>query len=194
MKSSENNLLRIGDIVEQNARKFKDRVALAYHEYGLENTFPEFRDICRQTAKGLMALGVKRGDHIAVWANNLPQWVYLQFGSAMAGAVMVTVNTNFRAYELEYLLNQSDATTLIMTKGIREPDEYLRIVRQVCPEVDNCLPGGLETENCLFSKTSSISEMMILPECITGTIFLSWAKTSRAQNWMKELKAWIRTM
>ncbi|MFP4160284.1 MAG: AMP-binding protein [Desulfobacterales bacterium] len=152
LKSSEDNLLRIGDIVEQNARKFRDRVALAYHEYGLEKTFPEFRDICRQAAKGLMALGVKRGDHIAVWANNLPQWVYLQFGSAMAGAVMVTVNTNFRAYELEYLLNQSDATTLIMTQGIREPDEYLRIVRQVCPEVDNCLQGGLETEKLPFLK------------------------------------------
>lgn len=151
LKSNETSP-RIGDIVEQNAREFKDCVALAYYEYGLKNTFSEFRDICRQTAKGLMALGVKRGDHIAVWANNLPQWVHLQFGSAMAGAVMVTVNTNFRAYELEYLLNQSDATTLIMTQGMRKPDEYLRIVRQVCPEVDNCEPGGLETEKLPFLK------------------------------------------
>ncbi|MGM0788427.1 MAG: AMP-binding protein [Thermodesulfobacteriota bacterium] len=151
MKSNETSP-RIGDIVEQNAREFKDCVALAYYEYGLKNTFSEFRDICRQTAKGLMALGVKRGDHIAVWANNLPQWVHLQFGSAMAGAVMVTVNTNFRAYELEYLLNQSDANTLIMTPGMRKPDEYLRIVRQVCPEVDNCEPGGLETEKLPFLK------------------------------------------
>ncbi|MFW6081354.1 MAG: AMP-binding protein [Desulfosalsimonas sp.] len=152
LKSSENNLRRIGDIVEQNAREFRDRVALAYYEYGFKNTFPEFRDICRQTAKGLMALGVKRGDHIAVWANNLPQWVYLQFGSAMAGAVMVTVNTNFRAYELEYLLNQSDATTLIMTQGVREPYEYLQVVRQVCPEVDSCSPGGLASEKLPFLK------------------------------------------
>lgn len=137
---------RIGDLVEHNARELKDNIALAYYEYGFENTFYEFKNICRQVAKGLMALGVRPGDHIAVWANNLPEWVYLQFGSAMMGAVLVTVNTNFRAYELEYLLDQSDTTTLIMTHGVREPGEYLEIFRQVCPEVDNCRPGRLQAK------------------------------------------------
>mgnify|MGYP006308980129 CR=1 FL=1 len=112
-------LNRIGDLVDANAEKLKNDIALAYHEYGFKNTFAQFRDICRQVAKGLMALGIRRGDHIAVWANNLPEWVYTQFGSAMAGAVLVTVNTNFRAFELEYLLDQSDTTTLIMTHGAR---------------------------------------------------------------------------
>jgi len=146
------SLPRIGDIVDANAKNRKDQTALAYYEYGFENSFSEFRDICRQVAKGLMALGVKRGDHIAVWANNLPEWVYTQFGSAMAGAVLVTVNTNFRAYELEYLLEQSDSTTLILSHGVREPDEYLRILRRVCPEVNSCEPGRLETQNLPFLK------------------------------------------
>jgi fatty-acyl-CoA synthase len=146
------SLTRIGDIVDANAKNRKNQTALAYYEYGFKNSFSEFRDICRQVAKGLMALGVKRGDHIAVWANNLPEWVYTQFGSAMAGAVLVTVNTNFRAYELEYLLEQSDSTTLILSHGVREPDEYLRILRRVCPEVDHCQPGRLETQKLPFLK------------------------------------------
>ena len=146
------SLTRIGDIVDANAKNRKNQTAIAYYEYGFENSFSEFRDICRQVAKGLMALGVKRGDHIAVWANNLPEWVYTQFGSAMAGAVLVTVNTNFRAYELEYLLEQSDSTTLILSHGVREPDEYLRILRRVCPEVDHCQPGRLETQKLPFFK------------------------------------------
>lgn len=145
-------LNRIGDIVDANAENFNHRIALAYHEYGFENTFAEFRDICRQVAKGLIALGVQRGDHIAVWANNQPEWVYTQFGSAMTGAVLVTVNTNFRAFELEYLLEQSDTTTLIMTHGVREPNEYIRILKKVCPEIDQCDPGGLKTEKLPYLK------------------------------------------
>ncbi|MFO7988540.1 MAG: AMP-binding protein [Thermodesulfobacteriota bacterium] len=145
-------LNRIGDLVDANAEKLKNDIALAYHEYGFKNTFAQFRDICRQVAKGLMALGIRRGDHIAVWANNLPEWVYTQFGSAMAGAVLVTVNTNFRAFELEYLLDQSDTTTLIMTHGVREPGEYIRILRRVCPEMDQCAPGALKIEKLPFLK------------------------------------------
>ncbi|MBS3755553.1 MAG: AMP-binding protein [Desulfobacterales bacterium] len=143
---------RIGDIVEQNARELADHTALAYYEHGFKNTFSQFRDICRQVAKGLMALNVKRGDHIAIWANNLPQWVYTQFGAPIIGAVLVTVNTNFRAYELEYLLDQSDTTTLILTHGVREADEYLRILRQVCREVDACSPGDLQTQKLPYLK------------------------------------------
>ncbi|MFO7878140.1 MAG: AMP-binding protein [Desulfovermiculus sp.] len=136
---------RIGDVVEANARKLKDHIALAYYEYGFEKTFPEFRDICNQVAKGLMALGGQKGDHIAFWSHNLPQWVYTQFGSAKMGAVMVTVNTNFRAFELEYLLKQSDANTLILTGGVREADEYIQVINEVCPELKNCRPGELRS-------------------------------------------------
>lgn len=137
---------RIGDIVDSNARELQDHIALAYHELGFQKTFLEFKETCEQVAKGLMALGVGKGDHIAMWSNNVPEWVYTQFGSARAGAVMVTVNTNFRAFELEYLLKQSDTHTLILAGGIREPDEYIKIVNQVCPELKSCEPGQLESE------------------------------------------------
>ena len=137
---------RIGDIVDSNARELQDHIALAYHELGFQKTFLEFKETCEQVAKGLMALGVGKGDHIAMWSNNVPEWVYTQFGSARAGAVMVTVNTNFRAFELEYLLKQSDTHTLILAGVIREPDEYIKIVNQVCPELKSCEPGQLESE------------------------------------------------
>ncbi len=137
---------RIGDVVEENAKKLGNNVALAYYEYDFRKTFSEFDEICNQVAKGLMALGIKRGDHVAMWANNLPEWVYTQFGSAKMGAVMVTVNTNFRAFELEYLLGQSDASTLILTGGVRTPDEYLKVLEQVLPELANCEPGNFKSD------------------------------------------------
>jgi len=143
---------RIGDVVEHNARELPEHKALAYYEYDFSQTFKEFRDTCNQVARGLMALGVKRGDPIAMWANNVPEWIYTQFGSAKAGAVMVTVNTNFRAYELEYLLNQSDANTLILVNGVREKDEYIRILNKVCPELKDCAPGALQSEKAPYLK------------------------------------------
>ena len=75
-----------------------------------------------------MALGIKKGDHIAVWAYNVPEWVYLQFASAKIGAILVTVNTYYKSHELEYLLKQSDATSLFLVdefKGVN----YLDILK-----------------------------------------------------------------
>ncbi|MFP4587638.1 MAG: AMP-binding protein, partial [Desulfohalobiaceae bacterium] len=143
---------RIGDVVEENARQLKDHIALAYYEYDFRMTFAEFDDMCNQVAKGLMALGVQKGDHFSCWANNLPEWVYTQFGSAKMGGVMVTVNTNFRSFELEYLLKQSDSNTLILTGGVREPDEYIKVVNEVLPELKDCEPGNLKSEKLPYLK------------------------------------------
>ncbi len=143
---------RIGDIVDYNAENLGEHTALAYYEYGFSKSFTAFRQTCDKVAKGLMAIGVQKNDHIAMWANNVPEWIYTQFGSAKAGAVMVTVNTNFRAFELEYLLQQSDANTLILINGVREKDEYIRILHQVCPEIPDCAPGALQSEKAPHLK------------------------------------------
>ncbi len=66
-------------------------------------------------------MGIKKGDKVSIWATNYPEWVITQFATAKMGAVLVTVNTNYKQYELEYLLKQSDTTTLIMMKGSRIP-------------------------------------------------------------------------
>jgi|SRR6056297_119461 len=143
---------RIGDVVDYNARELEEHIALAYYEYDFRQNFKAFRQTCNQVAKGLMALGVKRHDHIAMWANNVPEWVYTQFGSPKMGAVMVTVNTNFKAFELEYLLQQSDANTLILVHGVRQENEYIEILHQVCPEIRDCAPGELNAEKAPYLK------------------------------------------
>ena len=142
----------ISDVVDILADNFGDYNALEYHSLGIKYNFKEFRDVCDDVAKGLMALGLKRDDKLAIWANNLPEWVYTQFGSARMGAVLVTVNTSYRSAELEYLLEQSDSTTLILTGGVREPDEYIKIINTVCPELKDSKPGELNSEKLPFLK------------------------------------------
>ena len=142
----------IGNIVDMLADNLGDNSALEYLSLDIKYNFREFRVICDQVAKGLMALGIQRGEKVAIWANNLPEWVYTQYGSARMGAVLVTVNTSYRSAELEYLLEQSDATTIILTGGVREADEYLKVINKVCPTLKDSEPGKLANPKLPFLK------------------------------------------
>jgi len=142
----------IGNLVDILAENFGDNIGLEYHGLNIRQNFKQLREKFDAVAKGLMALGIERGDKVAIWANNLPEWVYTQYGSARMGAVLVTVNTNYRSTELEYLLQQSDSTTLILTGGIREPDEYIKVLNKVCPMIMDSEPGRLDCEKLPFLK------------------------------------------
>lgn len=142
----------IGNVVDILADNFGDNIGLEYHTLGIKKNFRELRETFDEVAKGLMALGIRRDDKVAIWANNLPEWVYTQYGSSRMGAVLVTVNTNYRSKELEFLLHQSDATTLILAGGVREPDEYLKVLNAVCPIIKDSEPGKLTCEKLPFLK------------------------------------------
>jgi fatty-acyl-CoA synthase len=142
----------IGNIEDILAENFGDNSGLEYNSLGIKYTFKEFREVCNKVAKGLMALGIKRGEKIAIWANNVPEWVYTQYGSARMGAVLVTVNTSYKSAELEYLLEQSDSTTLILLSGVREPDEYIKTINKVCPELKDAEPGKTHCKRLPFLK------------------------------------------
>jgi fatty-acyl-CoA synthase len=142
----------IGNLLDIQADNFATLSALEYTSLDLKLDFLAFRDVCDDVAKALMALGIEKGEKIAIWANNIPEWVYTQYGSARMGAVLVTVNTAYRSAELEYLLEQSDATTLILTGGVREPEEYLNIINKVCPGLKDSEPGKFKNENLPFLK------------------------------------------
>ncbi|MGD9506113.1 MAG: AMP-binding protein [Syntrophobacteraceae bacterium] len=142
----------IGNLVDILADNFGDNIGLEYHELGIKYNFRELKDVFDTVAKGLMALGIERGDKIALWANNVPEWIYTQYGSGRMGAVLVTVNTNYRSNELEYLLQQSDSTTLLLIGGIRQPDEFLKVLDRVCPAIKDSEPGKLNCEKLPFLK------------------------------------------
>lgn len=134
----------IGDLLDQMAASQPENDALVYPDRDLRYSYQEFRLVCDQAAKGLMKLGIKKGDNIAIWATNVPQWVITQFGSAKMGAVLVTVNTNYKEFELEYLLKQSDANTLLLIEGIKGSD-YIATINELCPELLDCKPGQLKS-------------------------------------------------
>src|SRR5690242_5480297 len=112
----------VGGLLDQISARFPDNDALVHPERGLRYTYREFNEVCRQVAKGLLKLGIRKGDNVAIWAYNVPEWVILQFATAKIGAILVTVNTAYKSAELEYLLNQSDSTTLFMVRSWKDTD------------------------------------------------------------------------
>ncbi|MDD4238491.1 MAG: AMP-binding protein [Desulfotomaculaceae bacterium] len=143
--------ITLGELVDGTVANFPDNDALVYPDRGLRYSYKEFREVCNKFAKGLLGLQVKRGDHVAIWATSVPEWAVAQFGSPRAGAVLVTVNTSYKSFELEYLLKQSDATTLIMIEGTKSSD-FKSIIYELCPELHNCNPGELVSERLPLLK------------------------------------------
>ena len=128
------------DVLDRMVEEFPDQYAFKYTTLDYTRTYSEFRDDVDTFARSLIALGVKAGTHVAVWASNVPQWYIAFWASAKIGAVLVTVNTAYKIHEVEYLLRQSDTHTLIMTEGSKDCN-YGEIVAELCPELQNTTPG-----------------------------------------------------
>jgi fatty-acyl-CoA synthase len=133
----------VGELLSLLARDYPQGDALIYSGR-LRYHFSELEWITRQVAKGLMSIGIGRGDRVALWAPNVPEWVVLQFALAKIGAILVTVNTQLRGAELEYLLNQSEANTLITVRGFRDID-YVATVYDLVPELRMAEEGALSS-------------------------------------------------
>src|SRR5580693_5624241 len=97
-----------------------------------------------RVAKGLLTLGIGKGDHVAVWATNWPNWLLLQFATARIGAVMVLINPAYRTHELAYVLKQSDASALFLIDSFRTSD-YFGMLNEAVPELRHAKPGNLKS-------------------------------------------------
>ncbi|MFC3886066.1 AMP-binding protein [Bacillus songklensis] len=143
--------ITLGKLLEQVANERPEHEAVVYPDRNLRYTYKQFDHLCGQVAKGFMKLGIKKGDHMAIWASNHPEWVTSQFATGKMGAVLVTVNTNYRAAELEYLLKQSDSTTLVLMESYRGTS-YIDIIYEIIPELKTSEPGCLQSEKLPFLK------------------------------------------
>ena len=127
-------------VLDAMAEHFPDQLAFKYTTLDYTRTYSEFRDDVDEFCRSLIALGVKKGTHIAVWATNVPEWYITFWAAVRIGAVLVTVNTAYKIHELEYLLKQSDTHTLVMIKGWRD-SKYNEIISELCPELADMKPG-----------------------------------------------------
>ncbi len=143
--------LTFPDVLDVMCENFPDQYCFRYTELDYSRTYTEFREDVDTFARALIAMGVRKGDHVAIWATNVPQWYITFWATTKIGAVLVTVNTAYKIHEAEYLLKQSDTHTLVMIDGFKDSD-YVAIMKELCPELESCAPGHLHSEKFPFLR------------------------------------------
>ena len=133
----------VGTVLYEQASYYPESEAYVYPERNLRKTYEEFNEETDQLAKAFMGMGVQRGENVAIWSDNKPQWLLSQFATGKMGGVLVTVNTNYQAAELKYLLQQSEATTLILDEGFKGTS-YLEVLRTICPSQSESDGGNIQ--------------------------------------------------
>ncbi|MCF8360514.1 MAG: AMP-binding protein [Prolixibacteraceae bacterium] len=141
----------LGYYVEKWARETPDKDFIVYADRGLRFSYKTFNERVDRLAKGLLYMGIKKGDHVGIWATNVPDWLTFTFATAKIGAVLVTVNTSYKLHELEYLIKDADLTTLCLIDGWRDSD-YVSMLYDLVPELKEQQRGYLKSKKFPFLK------------------------------------------
>jgi len=143
----------LGDYLEHWAKVSPDREYIVYSDRDLRFTWKQFNERVDDMARGLIAIGVTKGTHVGLWAQNVPDWLTFLYACAKIGAVCITVNTNYKQNELEYLCKDSDMHTLCLTDGTWESN-YVDMAYTMLPELRECQRGHLESKR--FPKLKNV--------------------------------------
>ena len=160
-----------GQFLEQWAALTPDKDFIVYPDRGLRFSYRTFNDRVDNLAKSMLQLGIGKDDKVGVFANNVPDWLTYFFATAKIGGVLVTINTNYRTHELEYLIKNSDLTTLCLVNGWRDSD-YVQMVYELIPELKESQRGFLKSEkfpelkNIIFMGPEKHRGMFNTPELI----------------------------
>ncbi|MCL2092858.1 MAG: AMP-binding protein [Treponema sp.] len=135
----------LGHMLRDRAKTQPDRDFIIYADRDLRFTYGEFDKRVDDLARGFLAMGLKKGDHLGIWATNVPDWNTILFACARLGIVSVTVNTSYKTHELEYVMKQSDLACICVIDGYRDSD-YVAMVNELVPELKTNARGHLVSE------------------------------------------------
>ncbi len=160
------------EVLDKMVEKYPDQYAFKYTTLDYTRTYKEFRRDVDECAAALISLGVKAGDHVAIWATNVPAWYITFWATTKIGAVLVTVNTAYKIHEIEYLLKQSDTHTLVMIEDCKDIN-YKEIIEELCPELKSLNPGDpLYSKNLPFLR-NVVTVGFEMDGCLTWDKMLS---------------------
>jgi fatty-acyl-CoA synthase len=163
----------LGQWLEHWAETTPDKEYIVYSDRNLRFTWKQFNQRVDDLAKGLLAIGVEKGSHVGIWATNVPDWLTFLYASAKIGAVLVTVNTNYKQNELEYLCENSDMHTLCIIDGTWEcesDDAQTKV---------SCFTQITAAEYDRYWRAAALYEERrerIIPEAIVSTVGEDYVK------------------
>jgi fatty-acyl-CoA synthase len=136
--------LTIGELLDRTAARYPQNPALIVRHQNKRYTYHQFLREGERAARGLLRLGIQKGERVGIWATNYAEWVIAQFAVAKIGAILANLNPAYGTVEIEHALQQSECSTLMLSRGFRKSD-YPSILFEICPEAANSVPGALES-------------------------------------------------
>ncbi|MDR0309719.1 MAG: AMP-binding protein [Candidatus Methanoplasma sp.] len=177
----------LGQLLDETTAKYPDNDAVVYVDRDYRQTWREFKETVDDIAKGLMAMGVQRGEKVALWATNVPHWVALQFATAKIGAILLTINTNYRSTEIDYVIRQSETENIFIIDGSRDTD-YVKALYELVPELKTQPRGMLRSERypnlrrVMFLGSEKHRGMFSMPEVISMSCQVTEEEYRRRQD------------
>jgi fatty-acyl-CoA synthase len=183
----------IGEFFEKQVKKDPNHDFLIYSDRNLRFTYKEFDERVNLFSKGLISLGVSKGDHVGIWAKNVPDWITFLLATAKIGAILITVNTAYKSHELAYILKQSDMKFLAIVDGFKDVD-YINTIYELVPEIKTQEKGKLKNKEFPHLKgviylgkdkhrgMYNTRELMLLGEQIHDEEFLTVKKSLNNQE------------
>lgn len=161
----------LGSILEENVKNYPNGEFLIYPDRDLRLTYTTFNERVNHVANALIYMGVEKGSKVGVWAKNIPDWITYMFATAKVGAVLVTVNTNYKSDELEYIMQNADIHTLCIAKGYRD-NNFVNTIYELVPELKTMERGAIsspkfpELRNVVFMGHEKCKGMYTTSELI----------------------------
>lgn len=139
------------DLLKEASLRWPDREALSFMEERVR--YAQYWENATEIAKGLYAIGIRPGDHVALWMTNRPEWCYCRFGIYKLGAVMIPINTRYKTEDLDYILKQSDAKALVIENTFLGKIDAMAVLKTLCPELGSSDPWKFNsTQYPLFKR------------------------------------------
>jgi len=141
----------LSQVLREKSESHPEHDFIVYADRNLRFTYGEFNKRVDNLARGFLSMGIKKGDHVGIWATNVPDWNTVLFACARMGAVLVTINTGYKTHEIDFVLKQSDMVCLCLTNGWRDSD-YVEMINELVPELKTSERGKLNSESFPFLK------------------------------------------
>ncbi|XP_074464007.1 medium-chain acyl-CoA ligase ACSF2, mitochondrial [Larus michahellis] len=178
----------MGQCLDETVERFPDRDAVVFCRDGVRKTFAQFKEEVDRAAAGLLALGLKKGDRLGMWGPNKYEWVLMQFATAQAGIILVSVNPAYQALELEFVIRKVGCKALVFPTQFKT-QKYYDILKQSCPELEKSSPGGIKSKSL-----PDLSVVITVDSKLPGTFHMDEVMQAGDSSHMKQLRAVQQTL
>jgi len=144
--------LTIGDQFDLTVSRYPDNPALISRHQHIHWTYRELQAQVDQCARGLLHLGFQKGERVGIWAPNCAEWAITQFATSKLGIILVNINPAYRLHELEYVLNQSGCSGIVIASAFKTSN-YTEMLQTLAPELAQCEVGRLQAEKLPSLRT-----------------------------------------